>query len=410
MTGHEPTSAQTKPPPGTPAGATRDQYENVAQLLMRERGHGDFDFPRFYKELVEAGRLQLSKDEVTWLQQPAKPNRTTDVVLSFGCGVQTTPHLMMTLVGVFNALGIDFVATAGQSYCCGSPLKHYGRPDAGVRTAQTTIRRWAAWQPRVNVHQCGSCFMQFSGHIAEVEAETGRAPFEVVHITRYLLERLRDLGDAVPWRHPAPRRRALLHCEGAEVHITKQDAREAIIETLELIPGVEYVGMVADPSVGSPCGTSKGKRNLTGGEHYGTKAAPHNDITSSEYRQVQAELQAQAAAVGADVILTPHHKCHREWSKYGSDSLPVMHYTSVLAEALGLSIPDRFQILWRLGDANKILQMTRPHWESWGITEPKAREMVTRYFVPEYADAVQQCACEGNCFKTVLEPAASSNP
>jgi len=401
---HPPARTRPKPEESQPAREPdAGGNETIRGLLAsRQRGRDGqgTDFQRFYREMAEPERLQLSKHEVDWLQRFDKPTRNTDVVLSFGCGVQTVPHIMLTQVAVCKALGIDFVATAGQAYCCGSPLKHFGKPEAGVRTAHLSIRRFAAWQPRVNVHQCGQCYIQFAGHVADIERETGTRPFEVVHITKFLLDTLRDRGDAVSWRPTAPRRRVLLHAEGSELHITKQEAREAIIETLALIPGVEYVGLVEEPSIGSPCGTTPGRRSL--GPTSGTK--PQNDITSDEYRQAQAELEAQASAVGADAIVTPHHKCHREWSKLGSERLPVLHYTSVLAEALGITIPDRFQILWRVGDVDQIMEMTRPQWESWGITPSRARQMVLKYFVPEYAEAVQQCPCDGNCFETVITP------
>jgi hypothetical protein len=160
-----------------------------------------------------------------------------------------------------------------------------------------------------------------------------------------------------------------------------------VIETLGLIPGVEYAGLIDSPALGSPCAS----RPADG-------ASVLNDVTPQEYREVQADLRAQLRAADADAILTHHHKCHREWSKFAGDDLPIVHYEALVAEALGLDLPDRFQTLWRLGDPEQVLAKTRPHWESWGITEAAAREMVKKFFVPEYAAAVQRCPCEGTCF------------
>src|SRR2546429_6860506 len=39
--------------------------------------------------------------------------------------------------------------------------------------------------------------------------------------------------------------------------------------------------------------------------------------------------------------------CTREWSKLADDDLPVRHYLSIVAEALGCAEPDRFQALDR---------------------------------------------------------------
>ncbi|MGH9245892.1 MAG: hypothetical protein ACRD29_16550 [Acidimicrobiales bacterium] len=224
-----------------------------------------------------------------------------------------------------------------------------------------------------------------------------------MHFTQFLLDTLCSLGDSVPWRRTVPHR-VLVHAEGAEMHPTKQEAREAIIETLALIPGVEYAGLVRDPSVGVPC-----KR--VGSAHTPTSKMSSNkpikwaleDITPDQYRQVQAEFEDQARDAGADTIVTPHHACHREWCKFGSDRLPIRYYASLVADALDIHVPDRFQILWRTGDPDTILELTRPHWESWDIPEPQAREMVKKFFVPEYAAAVDKCPCEGNCFETVID-------
>jgi hypothetical protein len=45
-------------------------------------------------------------------------------------------------------------------------------------------------------------------------------------------------------------------------------------------------------------------------------------------------------------------------------------------------------VLWWLGDPEKVLAQTRRYWESWGIGEADAREMVRKHFNPKYAAAV----------------------
>jgi hypothetical protein len=344
-----------------------------------------FDFSRFFNDFADAQHLQMSRDEMTWQQIHAEPERSAAVVLNLSCGVQTTPHLMLLQVALFKALGVDFVATAGPQYCCGRMLQRYGKTELGDRMAGKAIRHFASWQPQTNVQCCGSCLIEFDHHVTQLRAATGTAPFEVVHITDFLLDTLKRLGDAVPWRRSVPMR-VLLHAEGAELHVTKVRQREAVIETLGLIPGVEFVGMIKDPSLGLPCATS-------------SPGAPSilNDLTPEQYRLVQAELRTQAQATGADAIVTHHHFCHREWSKFGSEAVPVLHYQALLAEALGCPVPDRFQHIWRLRDSNEMVEQTRPYWRSWGISEEAARATVAKHFVPKYAAAVQRCPCEGTC-------------
>lgn len=373
-------------------------------MAATEHDQERFDYKAFFTDMSDSERLQLSRDEIEWVQGHVRPEGTADVVLALSCGAQTTPYVMLTHVAVLRALGIDFVATAGQTYCCGNVYSRTARPDTGDRVALGSIQRFAAWKPTVNVQCCGSCYVKFSQHVDRLKAAPGGAPFEVVHVTDYLLRTLKRLGDAVPWRRPV-NRRVLLHAEGEELHPTKAEARQAIIETLHLIPGVEYAGLVRDPSLGAPCRQAGTDGKVSSTMKAGPVRWALDDITSEQYRQVQDELLEQARAAGADTIVTNHHSCHREWSKFGSSRLPVMYYQSLVAEGLGIEIPDRFQILWRQGDPEKILELTRPHWESWNIAESEAREMVRRFFVSEYAAAVEKCPCEGNCFKATL-PAA----
>lgn len=354
-----------------------------------------FDYARFYRELREAERLQVSRDEMTWIQRYRAPDRPVDAVVSLSCGMQTVPHLMVVLMGLFERLGVDFVATAGPEFCCGKPYQA-GRGAVGDRVAATTIRRNASWSPSLSVQCCGSCFVEFTRQVDNLRERTGSAPYEVVHITRFLLDTLKRLGDAVPWRRPIPCR-VLLHAEGAEVHPSKVDHRDDTIETLGLIPGVEYAGLVADPARGSPC------HNKPGGF-----VSALSDLSPAEYREVLAELQDQADAVGAQMILTHHHKCHREWSKFSTPRLPVVYYPALVSEALGVAARDRFQMLWQLGDPERVLARTRPSWESWGISEEDARALVRRLFVPEYAEAVPRCPCEGSCLTTAPGAPADS--
>jgi hypothetical protein len=367
-----------------------------------------FDPKRNYESLEQCYRLQVHRDEVGWETTATAREGTADVVLNLSCGVQATPHLMLTQVALFKALGIDFVATAGTKFCCGRPFGVAGDPELSNRVAMRSVNRLATWNSTINVQCCGSCYVQFQYNVQQLREQTGTAPFEVIHITEFLLAKLTELGDAVPWVDPEPAltRRVLLHAEGAEVHASKVVQRNAVIETLGLIPGVEYAGLVEAPSVGSPC-----RSDLRPGDLGDVGHTVLSDMNTAEYRVVQAELLAQARAVGAQAIVTHHHKCHREWSKFSSARLPVIHYQSLLAKALGITIPDRFRHLWQLDDVELILAETRPYWESWGIEEDEARRLIGIYFVPEYEASVQYCPCdkEGGCFTAQLRDADASD-
>jgi Fe-S oxidoreductase len=358
-----------------------------------------FDSKRFYDDLGHCYRLQVRRDEVGWEMTSTGRRGDAQVVLNLSCGIQGTPHLMLMHVAIFEALGIDFVATAGTKFCCGRPFGVSGDPTLSDRVAKHSIGRLKTWNSTVNVQCCGSCLVQFHANAERIREETGEAPFEVVHMTEYLLRALKERGDTVPWAREPRARRVLLHAEGAEVHHTKVVQRNAVIETLGLVPGVEYAGLVEAPTLGSPCGSEERADNAGGVGH-----TLLSDISTAEYHATQRELLDQARAAGADAIVTHHHKCTREWSKFGSPQLPIMHYQTLVADALGIDVPDdRFQRLWQLDDTDQILAETRPYWQSWGIAEDEARSLVPKFFVPEYEATVQRCPCEsdgggGVCF------------
>jgi Fe-S oxidoreductase len=350
-------------------------------------GAATFDWAAFYNNMTDREHLQLRKDEVAWLERYVAPERPADVVLNLSCGIQFAPHLMLLTAAIFRALDVDFVALAGRQFCCGRVYNRYGLGETGDRMATYAIERFASWQPSVNVQCCGSCQIEFLYHAEKIKLETGSAPFPVIHFTDYVLDTLkRRLAEgSIPWTKDV-RKRVMLHAEGAEVHPTKEAARAAAIETLRLVPGVEYRGLVENPTLGSPCATiSPGGPSILW------------EIGPDQYRAVQAELLAQAEAANADVLVTHHHFCHMEWSKFGSDRLPILHYLALVGEALGVEVEDRFQTFWRLGDPEAVLRHARPQWESWGISENDARALVRRYFVPEYAAALPRCACNGDC-------------
>jgi hypothetical protein len=156
------------------------------------------------------------------------------------------------------------------------------------------------------------------------------------------------------------------------------------MDLLRRIPGVEVIGIADTPTL-DLC------------DNAGPKIAT---IGTEEYLTAQAELERYLREAGADTMVTLYHGCTRELGKFASDRLRVRHYVSVLAEAFGVSKPDRFSELWRLADPEKIVEASRPSWESWDITEDEALRLAHKYFVPSYAVNQPDCPCNGACTRT----------
>lgn len=338
----------------------------------------DFAYPDFYRTMIERERLQLRRSEATWAERHVEPGRPVDVLLNFGCNVRQTPHLMREAVAVLDALDVDYAAVAGQQYCCGKPYSNNGLHDDARRVVEASVRRMDSYRPTRAIQWCSACEMQF----ADVVVPNVGISFQSDGLAAFLIDRLEELGDRVPWRTDVASR-VLVHGHFGEHRVRDQHPALAM-QLLEIIPGVEVLGIAEDPTL-ARC------------DNAGPSFA---NLDSQEYRAAQTELEGYVEKAGADTLVTLYHGCTRELGKFASDRLSVRHYISVLAEALGVSKPDRFSELWRLGEPSQVVEASRSCWESWGISEEEALRLAHKYFVPSYAVNVPDCACNGECTRT----------
>lgn len=341
----------------------------------------DFSFAHFFGTMSDGLRIQMSRDEMEWIETYSAPDRRPEVLLNLSCGAQLSPHLMRAVVVICRALDIDFEAVGGRQFCCGKIYSTCGRPESGDRMTAASVRRFASFEPQVTVQICGSCQQWFHWAVDEEAGERGAEPaFANQHITGFLAERMAQMGDRIPWRREV-RTRVLVH--GHEGWQTEQ--REHAVQVMSMIPGVEVVGLAAPPTLGMPCAAKGPGADCILG-----------DISTAEYRQVQRELEEQAEAVGADTLSCVYHACSREWGKFASERLAFRQYFLILAEALGYDIPDRYQRYWALGDPDAIVDAAVPAWTSWGLDREQARDIAERHFVARYEKALPQCACGGD--------------
>jgi Fe-S oxidoreductase len=338
----------------------------------------DFAYPDFYRAMLDREHLQVSRDEVTWTERAGEPGSRTDVLLNFGCNVRQTPHLMREAVAVLETLGVNFAAVAGQQYCCGKPYSNNGLNDAARRVVEASVRRMASYAPQRAIQWCSACEMQF----ADIVVPEIGISFQSDGLAAFLIERLDELGDGIPWKADVTTR-VLIHGHFGE-HPVRDAHPPVTVEFLKRIPGVEVIGIANDPSL-----------NLC--DNAGPRIAT---IGTAEYETAQAELERFLRDAGADTMVTLYHGCTRELGKFASERLRVRHYISILAEALGVSKPDRFSEFWRLGDPRQVVEASRPNWETWDIDEAEALRLAHKYFVPSYAVDAPECPCNGECTRT----------
>ena len=337
----------------------------------------DFDYPDFYRAMVEREHLQVAKHEVKWTEQHGGADAKVDVLLNFGCNARQTPHLMREAVSVFETLGVSFAAVAGQQFCCGKPYSNNGLKDAAKGVVDASVRRMATYHPERAIQWCSACEMQFQDVVIP---EIG-IHFQSDGLAAFLIEKLDSLGADAPWKKTLSTK-VVVHGHLGE-HRVRDGHPPIAMDLLTRVPGVEVIGFAKTQAL-----------NLC--DNAGPKIAK---INTDEYRAAQRELEGYLDESGADTIVTLYHGCTRELGKFANDRIRVRHYISLVAEALGVSKPDRFSEYWRLGEVEKVLEASRPNWESWGIDEKEARRLVHRYFIPSYTPA-PDCPCNGECTRT----------
>lgn len=161
---------------------------------------------------------------------------------------------------------------------------------------------------------------------------------------------------------------------------------EAVDEILSLIPGVENRGVAEPPSGGAPSDLKKVDDRFVG----------LGDIGSDTHRAILRDLAEQADRTGAEIVVTPYHACQKQWSKLAGHKLGVRHWMSVLADALGVGVEDRYQTYWRLADPGAIVEASGPAWRSWGISREDAYDHARAHFTAAFSESIHDCECGGS--------------
>lgn len=299
----------------------------------------------FQKLLVPAGKTP-------WVGSYTKPAGAVDVVLHLGCNILRTAHLAYEVIGVFQALGIDFAAIAGPQFCCGIVNKRAGDIEGAARRSRATADTFASYGCNQVVIWCPTCQLRFE---EVMQKEISRFP--AIHVTAFLAERTARFS----FRRNVSARVAV------HAHVGKPQREMdtgAAIKVLQSVPGIEVVGALSSPDLDYHCAP-----------------ATVAQLGTERFLAIRTDLVQKAKALGADTLATIYHPCHREWCTAGDAQLAVRNYISIVAEALGCSQRDYFQEFKRLSNPDAIAALSRPVWETHGLSEAQAKDLAAKYFV-----------------------------
>ena len=352
-----------------------------------------------------AKELLVAKDELTWQERRVKPDEPVEVFLALSCGTQAAPHLLLDTISVFEALGVSYYAAAGPAGCCGKPYVANRMSTVGDAWSREKTHFALEIGAEQIVSWCTACQQNATILAARRSVTAGTThPIRESQTLTFLKERILEMGDRVPWKREVKRKvLAEGHDRTSPVHAA---ALEAEVALLNAIPGIEVVDTYDGFTPDSPCAYAARE------ESYGTW---RKDETPEDVVAHRAELAAMVRARGADTVACQHQGCHQAWSRYASDALAVKHPVSIVAEALGVDHPDRYQAAARIGDPKEIVEQTRPVWTTWGISEERALELAKLVADPKFAAGVTShgCASGGACGEKLISIdilTASSRP
>jgi len=353
------------------------------------------NYKRFYQSMEEAGHLLVAPDEMLWLDRHVKPDRQVEFALNLSCSTQFVPHMMLDAVSVLDALGVDFKAGASKMFCCGTYFRRTGKLTGTPRLNASSVGRMEAWGATTAIHTCTQCVNTFTEISRRQEYETGESQgMTHIQLLDFLDRRLEELGDKVPWKSEV---RAKIvghgHSDFSYVH---DKAKHDVEKVARHIPGVEFRGDLDQIFMDYICNSSLKVVGFSGEVRKGAKALPPElepPKTPERVAERRRDLAEIVASYGADTVSPQHQTCLQMWQPFASEKVRVRHVISLLAEALGVAHPDRYQAASALGDTDAIVDQTEPIWSQWGMTREKAFETARGMFDPAYQTADSKCAC-----------------
>lgn len=288
-----------------------------------------------FRRMAQAVRLlasmQLPSETLKRILQPAE-RRTADVLFYTGCNVLRTPHIVLNVMDILDALELDFDVVGGTAHCCGVYQFQEADLPTYERMGHRTFQRFGQSGASKVLTWCPTCTKNFD----ELEKDVEEPSFDLGHVSEFLaanLDELRPRFDA-----DQPRRRVVIH-EHQGIGATVASIRKL----LGAVPNLELIDLPQDSGFSYACGG---------------QAAKFKDREQAIHRA----LVTGAVERGADTIVTMYHSCHRALA--GAEaiypSLRVVNFTDVIAEALGRGgHPDYYQLYKKGGAMDEAVAAAR---------------------------------------------------
>ncbi|WIM11977.1 (Fe-S)-binding protein [Enhydrobacter sp.] len=344
-----------------PEGINVRQWVTIAKLRATEAARpaeqNAINAAKRFRHMAQAVRLlasmQLPSETLRRILAPAE-KRAADVLFYTGCNVLRTPHIVLNVMDILDALELDFDVVGGTAHCCGvyqfleADLPTYER--IGHRTfqrfGQSGASRVLTW--------CPTCTKNFG----ELEEDVEAPSFDLGHVSEFLAANLEALRSH--FTPNQPKRRVVIH-----EHLGIGATVESIAALLRAVPNLELLDLPQDSGFSYACGGVAAK-------YKEREAAIHRGLAEA------------AVAAGADTIVTMYHSCHRAFA--GAEAvypIKVVNFTDVIAEALGRGgHPDYYSLYKKGGAMDEAVAAARRFLQSNGveIDEASVRSLTAEIF------------------------------
>ena len=323
------------------------QWVTIAKMkaleAARPRSEGATAAASRFRHMAQAVRLlasmQLPSETLQKILAPAE-KRTADVLFYTGCNVLRTPHIVLNVMDILDALELDFDVVGGTAHCCGVYQFQEADLPTYERMGHRTFQRFGQSGASKVLTWCPTCTKNFD----ELEQAVEPASFDLGHISEFLAANLDALKAALQARSaqaPCGDPRASRHRRHAREH------RQPAEGGAEPRAGRAAAGLRASPM----------------------PAADRRRSSRTASRRSIAALAEGAVAAGADTIVTMYHSCHRALS--GAEAiypLKVVNFTDVLAEALGRGgHPDYYRLYKKGGAMDEAVAAARKFLQDNGV-------------------------------------------
>jgi len=315
------------------------QWVTIAKMkslqAMRPVAEGAANAAGRFRHMAQAVRLlasmQLPQETLKRILQPAE-RRTADVLFYTGCNVLRTPHIVLNVMDILDALEFDFDVVGGTVHCCGVYQFQEADLPTYERMGHRTFQRFGQSGASKVLTWCPTCTKNFD----ELEKDVEAPSFGLGHVSEFLAANL----DALRARFKAdqPKRRVVIH-EHQGIGATV----ESVGALLRAVPNLELIELEQDSGFSYACGGMAAK-------------------FKEREQAIHRGLVMGAVERGSDTIVTMYHSCHRALA--GAEavhpSLRVVNFTDILAEALGRGgHPDYYQLYKKGGAMDEAVAAAR---------------------------------------------------